>query len=59
MEFILASHIKVHPMAFIHPEKLTKEELKEVAEVIKGYSDGQTYFIEKLAEVELNKSTSF
>lgn len=59
MEFILASHIKVHPLAFIHPEKLTKEELKEVAEVIKGYPDGQAYFTEKLAEVELYQPTCF
>ncbi|HDD35748.1 MAG TPA: phosphoenolpyruvate synthase, partial [Candidatus Desulfofervidus auxilii] len=57
-EFIINSHIGIHPLALIHFEELKKQSEKdaEVAQVIKeiekktkGYADKQAYFVEKLA----------
>jgi pyruvate,water dikinase len=51
MEFVINEHIKVHPMAVLHPERIVDE--KERAQVLAlwaGYPDGASYFIERLAE---------
>ena len=51
MEFIISSSIKVHPMALIHPERVTDESIREkIADLTYGYPDGEEYFVEKLAE---------
>lgn len=52
LEFIIAEHVKVHPMALLHPEKINNEfELKEIQELIQGYEkDPGEYFVQKLAE---------
>ena len=51
MEFIVNEHIKVHPMAVLHPERiLDVEERVKVEALSKGYADGASYFVEKLAE---------
>ena len=50
MEFIVNSYIKVHPMALIHPEKVTDEaERRQLDEITYGYQDKKDYFVEKLA----------
>jgi pyruvate,water dikinase len=50
MEFIVNSYIKVHPMALIHPEKITDEaERRQLEEITFGYPDKKDYFVEKLA----------
>jgi pyruvate,water dikinase len=50
MEFIINSYIKVHPMALIHPEKVTDEaERRQLDELTFGYRDKKDYFVEKLA----------
>jgi len=50
MEFIVNSYIKVHPMALVHPEKVTDEaERKQLDELTFGYQDKKDYFVEKLA----------
>ena len=50
MEFIVNSYIKVHPMALIHPEKVTDEaEQKQLDDLTFGYQDKRDYFVEKLA----------
>jgi len=49
-EFIINNYIKIHPMALIHHEKLNDEKLSEqIRETIKGYPDGETFFVEKLS----------
>jgi pyruvate, water dikinase len=49
-EFIINSYIKIHPMALIHPEKVTDEaEVKQLDELTFGYQDKKDYFVEKLA----------
>ena len=51
MEFIINSYIKVHPMALVHPEKVTDEaERKQLDDLTFGYEDKQEYFVEKLAQ---------
>lgn len=51
MEFIINEHIKVHPMAVLHPERITDaSERAKVQALSEGYVDGASYFVEKLAE---------
>ncbi|MDH5540610.1 MAG: phosphoenolpyruvate synthase [Rhizobacter sp.] len=51
MEFIVNEHIKVHPMAVLHPERISDEaERARVQALWAGYPDGASYFVEKLAE---------
>jgi pyruvate,water dikinase len=50
MEFIVNSYIKIHPMALVHPEKITDEaEQRQFDELTFGYQDKKEYFVEKLA----------
>jgi len=50
IEFIIASVIKAHPMALIHPEKVTDPNiLEDIATLIGSYQDGAEYFIDTLA----------
>jgi len=50
MEFIINSYIKVHPMALIHPERITDEaERKQLDDLTFGYQDKEEYFVEKLS----------
>lgn len=51
MEFIISSWIKIHPMALIHPEKITDLSIKEeIEDLTFGYKDKKMYFVDKLAE---------
>lgn len=51
MEFIINSYIKVHPMALIHPERITDEMVRDrIDELTSGYEDKGDYFVEKLSE---------
>ena len=51
MEFIINEHIKVHPMAVLHPERIVDEaERARVQALWAGYPDGASYFVDKLAE---------
>jgi pyruvate,water dikinase len=49
-EFIITSAIGVHPMALLHPERTDDATRRAIAERIRGYPDGATFFVEKLAE---------
>ncbi|MFC2006537.1 phosphoenolpyruvate synthase, partial [Chloroflexota bacterium] len=51
MEFIINSYIKIHPMALVHPEKITDESVRqEIDNLTLGYSNKAEYFVEKLAQ---------
>jgi len=51
MEFIINEYIKVHPMAVLHPERVTDAaERAKVQAQVAGWPDGASFFIEKLAE---------
>jgi pyruvate, water dikinase len=51
MEFIVTESIKAHPLALLHPEKVTDAGArKELARLTRGYRDGEHYFVERLSE---------
>ena len=50
-EFIIDSHIKIHPMALLHFEKITDKKTQDtINKLTKGYTNKAQYFIDKLAE---------
>ncbi len=50
-EFIIASHIKVHPMALIDFKNLKNQKLKRKIETLTaGYADKTDYYVDRLAE---------
>lgn len=50
MEFMVMNYIKVHPLALLTPDFLTKEEAVVVNTLTAGYASNREYFINKLAE---------
>jgi pyruvate,water dikinase len=51
MEFIINEHIKVHPMAALHPERIKDvAERSRVLAASSNYPSGAAYFVERLAE---------
>ncbi len=51
MEFIISSSIRAHPMALIHPEKVSDPVAQAaIARLTAGYVDGGTFFVERLSE---------
>ncbi len=50
MEFVINSHIKVHPMALVRHATLVDAKAKQtIDEMTRGYSDKAEYFVERLA----------
>jgi len=51
MEFIVSESIKAHPMALLHPERVTDPEARRVLDHLTvGYRDGRHFFVERLSE---------
>jgi pyruvate,water dikinase len=51
MEFIISEHVRVHPMALAHPEKVKSARTrKEIHNLVRHYPRPEDYFIEKLSE---------
>ncbi|MFS0518186.1 phosphoenolpyruvate synthase [Nostoc sp. UIC 10607] len=50
MEFIIANHIKTHPLALIHFHELEDQLATKIAELTAQYEDKAAYFIDKLAQ---------
>ena len=51
MEFIINEYIKAHPMALLHPEKVSDpQERAQIQQLIKHYPSGGDFFVEKLSE---------
>ncbi len=51
MEFILNQAVKIHPMALIKPEKISKAgDRQKIAKLTAGYADKTEYFVSTLAE---------
>jgi pyruvate, water dikinase len=49
-EFIIANHIKAHPLALLHFDELTDESVKrEIAELTSLYENKPDFFVDKLA----------
>ena len=50
IEFIISSQIRVHPMALLHPEKVTDAQvLDKVNRLSSGFADKGDYFVQTLA----------
>jgi pyruvate,water dikinase len=50
MEFIISGGIRVHPMALVHPEKVSSDaDRATIAELTRGWPDGPSYFVDTLA----------
>jgi pyruvate, water dikinase len=51
MEFIVAEHIRVHPMALVHPERVDDPAARdEIARLTRGFDRPSDYFVHRLAE---------
>jgi pyruvate, water dikinase len=51
MEFIVAEHIKAHPMALIHPERIDDPVvLRQIEALTQGFVNPADYFVRQLAE---------
>ncbi len=51
MEFIVQNHIGVHPMALVHPDKVTSAKQRDLIDhLTRRYDHPQDFFVEKLAE---------
>lgn len=51
MEFIVAEHIKAHPMALVHPERIGDAKVRtQVERLAHGHASPADYFVRELAE---------
>ena len=50
MEFIIGEHIGVHPMALVHPEKVTPEDQARIDTLSRGFASPREFFVRTLAE---------
>jgi pyruvate, water dikinase len=51
IEFIIASFVRVHPLALLHPEGIADPAVRaEIDQLTQGYADRGEYFVERLAE---------
>jgi pyruvate, water dikinase len=50
MEFIINEHIGVHPMALVHPERVSVADQKLIAECAAGFASPREFFVRNLAE---------
>ncbi|SKB58727.1 phosphoenolpyruvate synthase [Maribacter arcticus] len=51
LEFAISNSIRIHPLALCEPEKVVDEKTKaEIKELTKDHKNGETYFVDKLAE---------
>ena len=51
MEFIISEYIKIHPMALVHPEKVTDtKERTAIDRITQSYKKPAAFFIERLSE---------
>lgn len=50
MEFIISQHIKVHPMALIHFDRVIEEhEREKIRKLSRNYDDKQEFFVDRLS----------
>jgi pyruvate,water dikinase len=50
MEFVVSEHIRAHPMALVHPERVEDPAARAELEALTAdYPDGASYFVDRLA----------
>jgi pyruvate,water dikinase len=51
MEFIVSNDIKIHPMALVHPERITDPEVRDrILALTASFAKPSDYFVQKLSE---------
>lgn len=51
MEFIISESIGAHPLALLHPERITDPKVRAAVErLFRHYRDGEQFFVERLSE---------
>ncbi len=51
LEFIVNESIKAHPLALLHPEKVTDSEARgRINQLLSGYESGREFFVQRLSE---------
>jgi pyruvate,water dikinase len=51
MEFIINEYIKVHPMALLHPERISDAAVRAKVEgLVRGHAEPREYFVQRLSE---------
>jgi pyruvate,water dikinase len=51
MEFIISESIRAHPLALIHPERVSDPEARAaIAKLIQNHASGEEFFVERLSE---------
>ncbi|MET8703524.1 putative PEP-binding protein [Kitasatospora sp. NPDC004723] len=48
-EFVVAHQVRVHPMALVHPERLSPEDRRRIDELTYDHPDRTEYFVDRLA----------
>ena len=60
LEFIIANHIKIHPLALLHFDRLEDEaEKAKIAEMTAFFAEKSQYFVEKLAQGAATLAAAF
>lgn len=50
IEFIVSNHVKIHPLALLHPERIVDSAVRgEIEELTSGYVDKPEFFVDTLA----------
>ncbi|MDE8653684.1 phosphoenolpyruvate synthase [Novosphingobium album (ex Liu et al. 2023)] len=49
MEFIIGNLVRVHPMALVHPERVSPAEQRTIRELARGHASPEDYFVDTLA----------
>jgi pyruvate,water dikinase len=50
MEFIINAHIRIHPMALVHPDRVADPaQRREIAALTRGFADKPEFFVDRLA----------
>jgi pyruvate,water dikinase len=49
MEFIIGNLARIHPMALVHPDRITPTERRQIRKLAKGYETPQEFFVDTLA----------
>lgn len=51
LEFIISTHVRTHPMALMHLDRVTDvKERRDIEFLTRGYTDKGQYFVDRLAE---------
>jgi pyruvate,water dikinase len=50
LEFIIANHIGVHPLALLHPDHLDSTERARIGQLTRGYAQPAEFFVDRLAQ---------